>query len=155
MVPRWCAGVEVRRQHAAARIMVAAQQLLELIENTLEVGKVDAGRGEPRLEAVYLPAFWSELGRGCDEMRHARQVRLEWETRTVPETSVRTDPRKLTIAIRNLVSNALKFTEEGFVRVEVSAEVMDSERSVVFEQAENRLHAQNAVLIHNVAPTAS
>ncbi len=55
-------------------------------------------------------------------MRHARQVRLEWETRTVPETSVRTDPRKLTIAIRNLVSNALKFTEEGFVRVEVSAE---------------------------------
>ena len=110
------------RQHAAARIMVAAQQLLELIENTLEVGKVDAGHGEPRLEAVYLPAFWSELGRGCDEMRHARQVRLEWETRTVPETSVRTDPRKLTIAIRNLVSNALKFTEEGFVRVEVSAE---------------------------------
>ncbi|MGQ0629041.1 MAG: ornithine carbamoyltransferase [Phycisphaerales bacterium] len=31
---------------------------------------------------------------------------------------------------------------------EVTAEVIDSERSVVFDQAENRMHAQNAVLLH-------
>jgi signal transduction histidine kinase len=113
---------QTAREHAAVRIIVAAQQLTELIENTLEVGKVDAGRGEPHLETVYLPAFWSELGRACGEMLHTRQVPLEWQTRDVPETSLRTDPRKLTIAIRNLVSNALKFTEAGFVRAEVSAE---------------------------------
>jgi ornithine carbamoyltransferase len=39
--------------------------------------------------------------------------------------------------------------------LEVSAEVMDSPRSVVFDQAENRLHAQNAILIHTVAPMPS
>jgi ornithine carbamoyltransferase len=36
---------------------------------------------------------------------------------------------------------------------EVSAEVMDGPRSVVFDQAENRLHAQKAVLVRLLAPT--
>ena len=31
---------------------------------------------------------------------------------------------------------------------EVAAEVIDSERSIVYDQAENRMHAQNALLLH-------
>jgi signal transduction histidine kinase len=46
-------------------------------------------------------------------------VRLEWSA-TAPAISMVTDPRKLATALRNLVSNALKFTEEGRVRAEVA-----------------------------------
>lgn len=35
---------------------------------------------------------------------------------------------------------------------EVAAEVIDSDRSIVYEQAENRMHAQNAVLLHLLGP---
>lgn len=35
---------------------------------------------------------------------------------------------------------------------EVTDEVIDSERSIVFDQAENRMHAQNALLLHLLAP---
>jgi signal transduction histidine kinase len=96
-------------------------QLLELIESTLEIGRIDAGRDEVRWENVHFSVFWRELGRDCSHLRKPESVALEWET-DIRDLTVRTDPRKLTIIVRNLVGNALKFTEKGFVRVEASTE---------------------------------
>jgi len=99
-------------------------QLLELIESTLEIGRIDAGRDEVRLENVHFAVFWRELGRDCSHLRKPESVALEWETdiRQTRDLILRTDPRKLTIIVRNLVGNALKFTEKGFVRVEAASE---------------------------------
>jgi signal transduction histidine kinase len=96
-------------------------QLLELIESTLEIGRIDAGRDEVRWESVHFPIFWRELGRDCLHLRKPQSVALEWES-DVRDLLVRTDPRKLTIIVRNLVGNALKFTERGFVRAEAAVE---------------------------------
>jgi signal transduction histidine kinase len=96
-------------------------QLLELVESTLEIGRIDAGRDEVRWESVHFAVFWRELGRDCLHLRKPQSVALEWES-SVRDRLVRTDPRKLTIIVRNLVGNALKFTEHGFVRAEASIE---------------------------------
>jgi len=96
-------------------------QLLELIESTLEIGRIDAGRDEVRWESVHFGVFWRELGRDCTHLRKPESVALEWET-DIRDLTLRTDPRKLTIIVRNLVGNALKFTERGFVRAEATME---------------------------------
>jgi PAS domain S-box-containing protein len=100
------------------RIEGAGRDLLELIESTLEIGKLEAGREEVRLQPVALPTFWSALERGCAVLPRRPDVSLEW-SRGVPEVAVVTDPGKLAVVIRNLVGNALKFTEQGWVRVSV------------------------------------
>ena len=96
-------------------------QLLQLIESTLEIGRIDAGRDDVRWEPVDFNVFWRELGRDCSHLRKPESVALEWDT-DVQDLTIRTDPRKLTIIVRNLVGNALKFTEKGYVSVNASSE---------------------------------
>jgi signal transduction histidine kinase len=97
-----------------SRIEAAGHDLLTLIESTLEIGRIDAGRDEVRLERVGLEALWGALGESCQRLPRAAGVRLIWEN--APPIAAVTDPRKLTVVVRNLVGNALKFTEKGSVR---------------------------------------
>ncbi|HLK13124.1 MAG TPA: HAMP domain-containing sensor histidine kinase [Candidatus Binatia bacterium] len=97
------------------RIEAAGRDLLALVESTLEIGKLEAHRDEVRLEPVALPAFWRELGAGCARLPRAAAVALEW-IEPVADVVVRTDPRKLSVLLRNLVGNACKFTARGHVR---------------------------------------
>jgi signal transduction histidine kinase len=100
------------------RIHSAGQELLTLIESTLEVGRLEAARSPVRIETIPLPSFWSELGQSCLTIPHAPGVRLDWSS-DVPDATITTDPHKLRVMVRNLVGNALKFTVHGHVRASV------------------------------------
>jgi signal transduction histidine kinase len=103
------------RQECRVRLSTAGRDLLELIESTLHIGRMETGRDEIRFEAVALASFWSTLGQACADIPHATNVALEWSA-NVPALQLMTDPRKLAAIVRNLVANALKFTERGWVR---------------------------------------
>jgi signal transduction histidine kinase len=95
----------IDRAECVERIETAGRDLLGLIESTLEIGKIEAGRDDVRLEPVVFAGFWAHLGEGCERMPRKGGVVLEWRS-AVPAVSVITDPRKLTVVIRNLVGNA-------------------------------------------------
>ena len=103
------------------RIQGAGRDLLDLIESTLEVGRMEAGRDGVRLEPVPVSAFCDEVRRACASLPRRDGVRLEWPVAR-GDVIVLTDPRKLTLVLRNLVGNALKFTEQGWVCVEVEVD---------------------------------
>jgi signal transduction histidine kinase len=109
------------RDDCVRGIAASGRDLLELIESTLEIGKLEAGRQEVRREAVALPEFWRQLVQACRRLPRRPEVALEMPE-SVPAVTVDTDPRKLNIIVRNLVGNALKFTERGHVRVEIACE---------------------------------
>lgn len=105
-------------------IAQSARELLLLVEHTLDISRMDAGRDHLDLERVELDVFWRSLAEMCSHLPRSDDVTLEW-ARPVPSAVIRTDRRRLSIVVRNLVSNALKFTEEG--RVTISAEVVDQD----------------------------
>jgi signal transduction histidine kinase len=109
------------RDDCVRGIAASGRDLLELIESTLEIGKLEAGRQDVRREPVVLPDFWRQLVDACQRLPRRPEVALDMP-HAVPAVTVDTDPRKLTIIVRNLVGNGLKFTERGHVRVEIACQ---------------------------------
>ncbi|MDN3521701.1 ATP-binding protein [Halomonas ramblicola] len=109
------------RQYAAT-IHDSAGLLLGLINDLLDFSKVEAGR----LELEQRPLALGELLEGTLAMfaprAEARSVQLVgWLDPELP-SRIMTDPGRLRQVLLNLVSNAVKFTESGEVRVAVRRE---------------------------------
>jgi len=107
------------RERALDRVEVAARELFSLIEDTLEMGRIEWGRDGVRLQQVALRPLLADLEVACVRLPRAAAVSFRWKA-DVPATTVLTDPRKLTVIVRNLVGNACKFTEQGQVTVWVT-----------------------------------
>jgi signal transduction histidine kinase/DNA-binding response OmpR family regulator len=99
-------------------IFVSGKHLLGLINDVLDLAKVEAGRVDLALEGLDLPAVVGETVASLRPL--AEQKGLELRCGTVPPT-VWADQSRLRQILNNLLSNAIKFTPEGG-RVSVDAE---------------------------------
>ena len=102
------------------RINDNGKHLLDLINDILDLSKIEAGHTELELEDVDLVALAAATLEQMGARALGGNVALRAE---VPEglTPVRTDAGKLKQVLINLVGNALKFTSEGSVTVAVIA----------------------------------
>ncbi len=104
----------------AHSISSAGNDLLNLINDILDLSKVEAGKLEIRPESVFLPKVFSSLERSFDSV--AKQKNLKFEIKIdsgIPDTML-TDRQRLEQVLKNLLSNAFKFTEKGHVTLHVS-----------------------------------
>jgi signal transduction histidine kinase len=97
-----------------------ALQLLELIQATLDMSRLERGLMTVDLRDITVGQLIEQLQVQIPPAWRKPSVELNW--RVEPGLSpLRTDPAKLSILLRNLVHNALKFTHHGMVTVSVSA----------------------------------
>jgi len=110
------ASIEHRQQ--IELIMRSAGELLDLVSQLLDLAKAESGRLDPTWAPVDLTALLSDVV----AMSHPLALNnVTIEVATPNETTViATDERLLRQVIRNLLSNALAFTETGSVRLSVS-----------------------------------
>jgi signal transduction histidine kinase/DNA-binding response OmpR family regulator len=109
-----------RDQVESARIIYeSGQDLLHLINDVLDLSKVEAGRMEVVPENRAVTEFAAAIER---QFRHIASAKGLEFTVTVAESARRpvcSDWGKIEQIIRNLLSNAFKFTERGGVRVHI------------------------------------
>ena len=104
-------------------IHASGQHLLSLINDILDLSKIEAGRMELELADFDLPAAMDNAVTLVRERASRRGITLQ---RVVGERvgAIRGDERKIRQVLLNLLSNAIKFTPEGG-RVEVAAALAD------------------------------
>jgi two-component system, NtrC family, sensor kinase len=104
-------------------ILESGRHLLSLINDILDLSKIEAGRMELNLSEFELPAAIENTMMLMRERAHRREIRLE---RSIDANvgTIRADERKVKQVLLNLLSNALKFTPEGG-RIDVRATVSD------------------------------
>ncbi|MDB4911184.1 MAG: hybrid sensor histidine kinase/response regulator [Gemmatimonadetes bacterium] len=93
-------------------IFNSGQHLLSLINDILDLSKVEAGKMALELECVPLRSLFSDGISMIAEDAASRHIRVEMST-TGAHESINADPRKLKQILYNLLSNAMKFTVDG------------------------------------------
>ncbi len=107
------------RIEAVNTILRNTRYLLELIDDILDLSKIEAGRLEVEHTACRPVQLVAEVERLMQLRAEQRGLPLVVEyDGPVPET-IHTDPTRLRQILINLLSNALKFTEQGSVRLVV------------------------------------
>src|SRR4051812_8111097 len=91
-------------------IKANARTLLALINDILDLSKIEAGRAEVVKEAIALPDLAEECMASVRELLKGKEVTLSSAIAVGP---VFTDPLKLRQVLLNLLSNAAKFTDTG------------------------------------------
>jgi len=103
----------------AQTICSAGNDLLALINDILDLSKIEAGAMTIEIQPMTLSSLKDYLVRNFDQLAHSKQLRFDIELAADVPQSVRTDPKRLQQVLRNLLSNAFKFTEKGSVSVRV------------------------------------
>jgi signal transduction histidine kinase/CheY-like chemotaxis protein len=92
--------------------------LSEMFSSLLDLSRLDAGAVEPRVGPVALAPLLAELCAEASPSAEAKGLKLLY---TPVDLAVRSDPVLLGRIVRNLLVNAVRYTERGEIRVEVRA----------------------------------
>ncbi len=102
-----------RQVESARTINASGSDLLKLINDILDLSKVEAGKIEITIEPTAIDGFVADLERVFLPVSEARGI--PFAIRVSPEApgSLMTDSHRLQQVLRNLLSNAFKFTDPG------------------------------------------
>jgi GAF domain-containing protein len=117
------------QQEPLQRILNAGRHLLALINEILDLSKIEAGRMELQLEAVLLPPLLDEFRSNMEPL--AAQNGNTLTLHCAPDVaSVYADPVRVRQVLLNVGSNASKFTNNGTVSLAIDQEEIDGRRWV-------------------------
>ncbi|GJP63892.1 hypothetical protein CLOP_g20924 [Closterium sp. NIES-67] len=98
----------------------SAKDLLELIGDILDIARIESGRLSLAPERVNLREVIESVVRVFDGLARQKTLSLILEFKTdLDDTEVLIDPLRFKQVLSNLISNAIKFTERGQVKIKV------------------------------------
>jgi len=107
-------------------IETAGKHLLSMINDILDMAKIESGKVEVFKEMIESRGIIAEVCAISSSLAHAKKISFSAEQEF--ETQIFSDPKLLKQILLNLLSNAIKFTEEGSVTLSVK----DGGDSVIF-----------------------
>jgi PAS domain S-box-containing protein len=108
---------DARQRKAISRIDSNAQHLSSFIDDVLDIARIESGRVPMRLRRFHLRDLVSEVAADLEPTIAASGLRVRTRVEDMPPA--RTDRGKVKQILLNLLSNALKFTPKGWVKVDV------------------------------------
>jgi PAS domain S-box-containing protein len=113
------------------KIHAAGRQLLGLINDILDLSKIEAGKMDLYLESFDLNDLITEVASTIQPMvtKNANELKIE---SAVDLGRMHADQVKVRQALFNLLSNAAKFTHEGFITLKADRQQMDGTEWIVF-----------------------
>ena len=104
------------------RIERRAHELHDLITNTLSLSRLESEGESLHIEPVAIEPFLSGLVQDAQRLRETGESKISLEV-AADLPVIETDIAKLKVVVRNLINNAIKFTDKGEIRIIASQNV--------------------------------
>ena len=120
LVSRNSGGLPAKQVDNLSKILVSAERLLALIDEILDLSRVEAGEVSLDIAETRIADVMREVADSLEPLVERPRVRLDVEVEpNLP--GVVTDADKVRQILLNLVSNAIKYTDEGSITVRAAA----------------------------------
>jgi PAS domain S-box-containing protein len=124
MLDRIYGDLTPRQEEGLNRIQGAAQHLLALINDILDLAKIEAGRMPLHLDDVTLDDIMTEISQQIEPLVKKKSLTFNVEMPS-RDLVLHTDRTKVKQILLNLLSNAVKFTHQGGIWVTISRDEED------------------------------
>jgi signal transduction histidine kinase len=101
-------------------VYISNERLVALVEDMLNLSRIESGRMDYNFEKVKLEDVVKEIYDTFTIRSHNKGLKLEIKLPETPLPEAMTDRNKIREVISNLVDNAIKYTEKGWVSVRLS-----------------------------------
>ncbi|MGD9616751.1 MAG: HAMP domain-containing protein [Alphaproteobacteria bacterium] len=108
-----------RQVEFARTIHSAGTDLLNLISDILDLSKIESGTVSVEIEEIYFSNLVGMVARPFRHEAENRKLSFDVEIDRNLDQSITTDSKRLQQVLKNLLSNAFKFTEQGGVRLRI------------------------------------
>lgn len=122
-----------RQEEALEKVITRSSELLEMINTILEAASIEAGEVQVELQEVHLTGLLEEI-KASYGGPFEKELVLVWDYPVDPVV-IKTDRVKLKHILKNLIRNAIEFTDRG--QVTISARYSLETRTVEFKVADN------------------
>jgi signal transduction histidine kinase len=146
LLDRMDGDLSVEQERQVQFIAKAANDLSDLVNDLLDLAKIEAGKVEVQVAPVVVENMFRALKGMLRPLVDAARVELVFDSGGVTE-AFDSDEGKISQILRNFISNALKFTERG--QVTVTARIIEESDAVSFAVADTGIgiSAENLHLI--------
>ncbi|MBM4761054.1 response regulator [Bacillus sp. B15-48] len=121
-----------KQQEYANTIYSAGKELLELINEILDLAKIESGKVEVELTETNVKEIVSLVKKQFHAIAEQKGIQYEVEVEHDVPTYILSDEQKVYQVLKNLVSNALKFTENGKVTMKVMKAIQGERELIAF-----------------------
>ena len=113
-------NLEASQKELANTGLEASTKLLKIVNDLLDVSKIEEGRFGYQFENVNIISFIEEIIEGMKDFAKQFNVKIYFQKSTEPSIALSIDPQKLSMVISNLVDNAIRYNmSNGEVTVAV------------------------------------
>jgi len=142
-------GLEPSQRDIVARITTNARNLSHMINDLVDVSRIESGRVEMEIAPVDIQPVFGELTHVAEIMKPDSTVAFSWSIAPgCPRLLA--DPTRLHQVLSNLVVNAVKFTEEGSISLRAAP---DDQGRVVISVADTGMGIPEDMQAHLFDPT--
>jgi signal transduction histidine kinase/DNA-binding response OmpR family regulator len=115
-----------KERHGVSIIHQCGAHLLTLINDILDLSKIEARKLELAPQAVHFPSFLQGVAEICRIRAEQKEIQFDYQPDADLPTGIAVDEKRLRQVLINLLGNAIKFTDRGSVTLKVERVGEDS-----------------------------